>query len=192
MLEAYVPLWAFIVLMVSTPGPANLLIMASGVQQGFWKSVPFNLGLVSGKLLLNVAMAFGLAIFIVAYPLVFQVFVYISVGYMIWLALRGWNTHKADNSQKVQFGFLQGVFVHPLNPKAWIMSLLAFSQFGADFQQDWQIYALIPLSFIAAQLVFHSLWCLAGVALKKTIGANAILNRSLILLTIVVVVWSLL
>ena len=60
MLEAYGTLWIFIVLMVSTPGPANLLIMTAGAQQGFWPCIPFNMGLIVGKLLLNLAMALGL------------------------------------------------------------------------------------------------------------------------------------
>ena len=56
--EAYGTLWIFIVVMVSTPGPANLLIMAAGAQQGFWPCVPFNtVKPIVGKLLLNLAMA---------------------------------------------------------------------------------------------------------------------------------------
>ena len=192
MFETYLPLWAFIVLMVSTPGPANLLTMASGAQQGFWKSIPFNIGLVSGKLVLNVAMAIGLATVIIAYPLISKLFAYISAGYIIWLALQGWNAHKTENTKTLQLGFRQGLFVHPLNPKAWVMSLLAFSQFGAGFQQDWEKYALIPLSFLGAQLIFHSLWCLTGATLEKTLGASKLLNRSLILLTIAVVIWAVL
>ena len=68
MLEAYGTLWIFIVLMVSTPGPANLLIMAAGAQQGFWPCVPFNMGLIVGKLLLNLAMALGLTVLVQQHP----------------------------------------------------------------------------------------------------------------------------
>ena len=39
MLDSYGALWLFIVLMVSTPGPANLLIMTAGAQQGFERGV---------------------------------------------------------------------------------------------------------------------------------------------------------
>ena len=42
------------------------------------------------------------------------------------------------------------------------MTTLAFSQFGAGFEQPWQRYMLIPLSFAAAQSVLHSAWCVAG------------------------------
>ena len=43
-------LWAFIILMVGTPGPANLLAMSAGSQLGFYKCIPFNLGLTLGKI----------------------------------------------------------------------------------------------------------------------------------------------
>ncbi len=55
----YFPLWGFIILMVSTPGPANLLLMSAGAQRGFQRTLPFLSGLVMGKLALNVAMALG-------------------------------------------------------------------------------------------------------------------------------------
>jgi threonine/homoserine/homoserine lactone efflux protein len=55
----YFPLWGFIILMVSTPGPANLLLMSTGAQWGYRRSLPFLSGLVVGKLALNVAMALG-------------------------------------------------------------------------------------------------------------------------------------
>ena len=42
-------LWAFIILMVGTPGPANLLAMSAGSQLGFYKCIPFNLGLMDAQ-----------------------------------------------------------------------------------------------------------------------------------------------
>ena len=59
-LDLLLPLWGFIVVMVATPGPANLLLMSAGAQQGFLRTLPFIGGLVVGKLLLNLALALGL------------------------------------------------------------------------------------------------------------------------------------
>ena len=58
-------LWAFIILMVGTPGPANLLAMSAGSQFGFYKCLPFNFGLTLGKILLNIAMGLGLGVLLV-------------------------------------------------------------------------------------------------------------------------------
>ena len=49
-------LWIFIVLMVGTPGPANLLIMTIGSRYGMGTAMRFNVGLASGKIFLNMAI----------------------------------------------------------------------------------------------------------------------------------------
>ena len=190
MLEAYGTLWIFIVLMVSTPGPANLLIMTAGAQQGFWPCVPFNMGLIVGKLLLNLAMALGLTVLVQQHPTVAKVFALVSAVYMSWLALQGWNAHLKAAQQDTRLSFRQGLIVHPLSPKTWVMVVLAFSELLPPTPSLAEQYVLIPLSFALAQLVFHSCWCLAGVLLKQALGASVALTRGLALLTIVVVWWA--
>ena len=187
----YAPLWMFVILMVSTPGPANMLLMGSGAQHGFIKCVNFMLGLASGKIVLNIAIPLGLGLVIDKYPLGTTIFVYLSAGYMSWLALRSWNNHKKSPSEIKPLTYIHGTLVHPLSPKAWVMSLLAYSQFGPEFSGFFEERMLVPLSFLIGQLVFHSLWCLSGVLFKTTVGSNALLNRSLIIITILVVLWAL-
>ena len=187
----YAPLWMFVIFMVSTPGPANMLLMGSGAQHGFIKCVNFMLGLASGKIVLNIAIPLGLGLVIDKYPLGTTIFVYLSAGYMSWLALRSWNNHKKSPSEIKPLTYIHGTLVHPLSPKAWVMSLLAYSQFGPEFSGFFEERMLVPLSFLIGQLVFHSLWCLSGVLFKTTVGSNALLNRSLIIITILVVLWAL-
>lgn len=192
MFEGYLSLWVFIVLMVSTPGPANLLIMTAAAQHGFWRCVPFNMGLISGKLSLNAAMALGLTALVQQYPAVAKIFAVLSALYMSWLALRGWNAHLQPTQQSRVLRFREGLIVHPLSPKTWVMVVLAFSEFLPPTPSVFEQYLLIPLSFAVAQLVFHSLWCLAGVLLQRAVGASALLNRSLSMLTVGVVIWAVL
>ena len=52
-MTAYLALLGFIIFMVGTPGPANLVAMLSGVTQGFVGSAGFISGLVVGKIGLN-------------------------------------------------------------------------------------------------------------------------------------------
>lgn len=87
-LTHYLALWTFIVVMVSTPGPANMLLMTAGAQHGLAKTLPFIGGLTLGKLVLNVALALGLMGIIESYPGIAKVFVYCSGAYMTYLALR--------------------------------------------------------------------------------------------------------
>jgi threonine/homoserine/homoserine lactone efflux protein len=176
--------------MVSTPGPANLLIMSSGTQNGFIKSIPFTLGVISGKILLNISLSLGLGVILFEYEILSQALSYICLLYMVWLALKGWNNHKNLEKDNNIMKYKDGLLVHPLSPKAWAMCLIAYSEFTSSFQGFFQIFLLIPLSFLIAELVFHNAWCFAGSILKKTIGSNSILNRTLIISTILIVVWA--
>lgn len=191
-METYLPLWGFIAVMVGTPGPANMLIMSAGAQCGYVRSLPFLLGLIIGKLLLNIAVSFGLAAFLFKYPLAVTALSVLSASYMVFLAARGWTPAKDDAGAKRVLGLPTGMIVHPLNPKAWTMATLAVTQFSANYAAAFEKYLLVPLSFVVAQLVFHSLWCVAGALLKKTLAENILLHRALILLTMAVILWAML
>jgi threonine/homoserine/homoserine lactone efflux protein len=189
-MNTYLPLWTFIVLMIVTPGPGNLLIMTLGSQHGFWKSIPFNCGLITGNLLLNVSIVCGFGVIVDRFPNASTVFAYLSGIYMIWLVLRGWNFQGHDNEQPRLLGFVSGLFIHPVSPKAWVMGLLAYSQFVSPDAGVFEAIILVPLSFLIGLMFFHSFWCLAGCLLKKVIGKSLFLNRILSIVTIGVVLWA--
>ena len=188
-MEPYFALWAFIIAMVATPGPANMLLMTAGAQQGYLQNLPFIGGLLVGKLILNIALTFGLMQLLESAPGVADIFVFASAGYMAYLALRNWTPPPSQSAQN-RFSFWTGAIVHPLSPKTWMMATLALSQFGGGFSTDWERIVIVPLSFLIAQLCFHSLWCLAGAALSRALNQSLMVHRSLILLTLGVIVWA--
>jgi threonine/homoserine/homoserine lactone efflux protein len=184
------PLWVFIALMVATPGPANMLLMTAGAQQGYFRTLPFIAGLIVGKLGLNLLMALGLSGFLLDNPMLKQVFAVIAGSYMAYLALRTWTPSSGGDSEQ-RFAFVAGLIVHPLNPKAWVMTTLAVTQFGGDFTTLSERLTIIPLSFIVIQIFAASFWCGAGVLLNRAFGQNLLLHRGLILLTLAVIMWAL-
>lgn len=190
-MESYLPLWGFIVLMVATPGPANMLLMAAGASVGFARLLPFLLGLLLGKLAMNIAISLGFGTVLVDQPAVSTALAYASAGLMVFLVFRGWTPAADGGGETRTFSLPVGMIVHPLNPKAWTMTTLAFTQFSGGFETGFERFALIPLSFLAVQLVFHSLWGIAGVTLRRRLSQNLALHRALILLTVAVIVWAL-
>ena len=190
-MEAYLPLWAFIAFMVGTPGPANMLMMAAGASHGFRKLLPFLLGLLIGKMAMNIGIAFGFGTFLDDSPGVSRALAYVSAGLMVFLALRGWNPGKDGSGDTGAPGLSVGILVHPLNPKAWAMTTLAFTGFSGGFETGFERYALIPLSFLVVQLVFHSLWGMTGALMRQRLSENPALHRGLILFTIAVIAWAL-
>tara|TARA_Y100001970_G_scaffold28413_1_gene34789 strand:- start:21121 stop:21798 length:678 start_codon:yes stop_codon:yes gene_type:complete len=186
----YFPLWVFITLMVSTPGPANLLLLSTGAQYGYLRSIPFLSGLVFGKLLLNILFSLGLGLLVRDYPIIMESFSYICVIYMIWLSMKGWNSHEKKYSYEKILKFKEGLFVHPLSPKTWAMCLIAFSKFTEGLSGSFELYFLVPISFLFLQIIFHNFWCFLGLSINRTIGLSKYTNRFLIFLTILTVIWA--
>lgn len=187
-----VSLWIFIVLMVGTPGPANLLIMTVGSRYGVWPAMPFNAGLVLGKLGLNLYMAVGVGVVLTTMPGVLAAFKFCSAAVMIYLSLRTLGRPANQSEMSGRPSWLSGIIVHPLNPKAWVMTVLAWTEFGPQLGTITQQAFIICTSFAVAQVVFHSLWAVAGMLLSQALGQSMWLNRGLVFLTCSVVLWAVL
>ena len=59
MIDAYIALIIFILFMVITPGPANMVLMIGGAQKGVRACFGFIIGVIFGKILLNLLFGFG-------------------------------------------------------------------------------------------------------------------------------------
>jgi len=192
MIDPFIGLFVFIVLMVSTPGPANLLVMIGGAQHGLRGCAGFILGLVSGKLLLNIAFGVGLGVLLTDHPVILEALKYSGAAYMAWLALRSWNAARTADANAGRFRFRHGLPVHPLNPKAWVMVILAWTQFAPPLGPFAMQLFVVPLGFAVCQLVFHSLWCWAGERMARALPNSLVMTRVLLLVTLGVVIWALL
>jgi len=195
-MTAYLALLGFIAFMVGTPGPANLVAMLAGVTQGLRGCTGFIAGLIVGKIGLNLFIGFGFGVVLAADPVLQTAFSYASASYMIWLAVRSWprSVNPARNQHHnpaVKFRFRDGVIVHPLNPKAWVMVVLAWGHFAPALGDFSLQLPVVMLSFALCQLVFHSLWCAIGAYLGKSFAYNQRLAKLMILLTILVVLVAL-
>ena len=191
MSEAYLALLTFILFMVATPGPANLLMMIGGAQKGVASCIGFILGLVFGKVFLNLVFGLGFGFFLADQRLLVNGFKFVSAGYMIWLALQSWNDRVAVAVGQGPFSFRHGVIVHPLNPKAWVMVIFAWSQFAPALGPLEIQLVLVTAGFAIIQLLFHTMWCFSGALLQRVLPRSRWLTRSMILITVAIVIWAL-
>ncbi|AZE47605.1 MULTISPECIES: LysE family translocator [Pseudomonas] len=115
-----------------TPGPNNAMLLASGVNFGFRRTVPHILGISSGFLVLVLAVGLGLGAVFEAYPVLYKVLRYVGAAYLLYLA---WNIARSGPvSQDVDgkgrpLGFWGAAAFQWVNPKAWVMALGAISTY---------------------------------------------------------------
>ena len=151
---------------VGTPGPANMALMATGARFGFRAALPFVVGVALGKQLVIWPVGFGLMELAERAPWVFQTLKFVSAGYIVWLAWKVANLRLgAQREEGAAPGFLAGLIVHPLNPKAWAMIVGGFTAFVTP--------GTIAAVLLACQTILHPMWTLAGDAIARTVAGTA-------------------
>ncbi len=153
---------------VATPGPADLAVLTAGARAGLGAVWPFVAGVILGKQLTIWLIGFGLMELALAFPAVFSALKFACLGYIGWLAWRGANLRLGDMGDGRETpGFLAGLVIHPLNPKAWAMIVAGFTTFVTPGTPILQATAIIAICLLAMQVVFHPLWATGGVMLSR-------------------------
>jgi threonine/homoserine/homoserine lactone efflux protein len=154
-----------------TPGPVNMINLASGATYGFKKTIPFVSGSTIGFVLLMTALGVGFMQVIVVYPIFLK---YMSIAGSIFIFYMSYKIVKSTkdiSAQRVECPkFMEGVFLQWLNPKAWLACISGVSLF-ADENSFFPLFLFISLYFIIC-LMSLSLWAVLGDKLKSVLGSR--------------------
>lgn len=155
-----------------TPGPNNMMLLASGVNFGFRRTLPHMLGISFGHSFMVAVLGLGVAGLFQAFPVLNTLLKILSVSYMLWLA---WKIANAGEPQAreaaVPMSFLQGAAFQWVNPKGWAMALGAVSVYAADGTMA-QVLTVAGV-FFAVNLPSVSLWAGMGEVLRGFLGKPA-------------------
>jgi threonine/homoserine/homoserine lactone efflux protein len=122
----------FAVVASITPGPNNLMMMASGATFGLKRTVPHMAGVVLGFGAMTLAVGLGLAKVLEASPVLFAVLRWAAAAYILYIA---WRMVTAKGPGVAVTGerpmsFLGAVAFQWINPKAWVMALAAVTAYA--------------------------------------------------------------
>ena len=78
----------------------------------------------------------------------------------------------AETSDRPPPGFLSGLIVHPLNPKAWALRTTGFTNFVDPSSSIFFATAAIALCLFIIQLVCHPIWTLFGEKIARLVGGS--------------------
>jgi len=155
---------------VATPGPANMAMMATGARFGFRAALPFVAGVILGKQLIIWPIGYGIMEVASQIPLLFEILKFLSALYIIWLAWRVANMRLSSGEPSLDApGFWSGLLVHPLNPKAWAMILVGFTNFVESDTATFYATLYIAASLLIIQIICHPIWTLFGDRIAKFI-----------------------
>ncbi|MBN3467356.1 LysE family translocator [Pseudomonas savastanoi pv. phaseolicola] len=145
-----------------TPGPNNLMLLASGVNFGFSRTLPHMLGISIGFFVLVLAVGFGLGSVFKAWPLLYTILRYVGAAYLLYLAWKIATSGPAsDNvdSQGKPLSFMSAALFQWVNPKAWIMAIGAISTYTP---MQGYFYNVVVISAVFALINLPSVGIWAG------------------------------
>jgi threonine/homoserine/homoserine lactone efflux protein len=170
-LEILTALCTFAFVSSVTPGPNNLMLMASGANFGVWRSLPHFLGVVFGFMLMIILVGTGLAQMFEAYPVSYQILRICSIVYLSYLA---WKIASAKRqsveSRAKPLTSFQAALFQWVNPKAWAMALTAVTVYAPS--QSLAAIGLIALICGAINMPSVFIWVLLGSKLQRLLNSD--------------------
>jgi threonine/homoserine/homoserine lactone efflux protein len=168
---------AFAIVASVTPGPNTLMLLASGVNFGFRRTIPHLLGVVLGFGVMTALVGMGLAGIFTAWPpsrIVLQV---VAAAYLLWLAWKIANAAPPGDTQTRPrpFSFVQAAAFQWVNPKAWTMALGAVALYAPG--QDVVAVGIVAGVYVLVGMPSAALWAGTGVALSRVLRDPVWLRR---------------
>ena len=175
-LAALVPL-AFVASI--TPGPNNLMLLASGMNHGARRSMPHLAGVSIGFTFLLFLVALGLGTVFERFAAVELALKIAGSAYLLLLAWRIFTTdtvNAADGAAK-PLTFLEAAAFQWVNPKAWVMGTTATSTLLDTSAPVVVAAAALAGAFWAVNLPCIATWLFSGVSAAKWVSDPVRLRR---------------
>ncbi|KIN62451.1 Lysine exporter protein [Sulfitobacter noctilucicola] len=161
-LDVLLPLALFALVSSITPGPNNLMLMASGANYGLRRSIPHMLGISAGFSVMMILTGLGLHQVFERFPVSYTLLKILSVAYLLYLAWRIATAApiKERDAKGRPMTFLQAAAFQWVNPKAWAMALTSITVYIAD--NGTLLLVIGAVFFAIVNLPSVTLWTVMG------------------------------
>ena len=151
-----------------TPGPNNFMLLASGVNFGFARTIPHMLGIGIGFLVLLLAVGLGLGAVLTAFPALHTALKIAGGAYLLYLAWKIAMSRtmggKGEAGAK-PMRFIDAAAFQWVNPKAWVMAITAMAVY-TNPERPFLLVVLVSVAFAVVNLPSVSTWAGFGTALR--------------------------
>ena len=169
--EILFALTGFSLVTSATPGPNNMMLMASGANFGLRRTVPHMLGVSLGFGAMVAILGLGLDRIVRDNPALAGAMKWASLAYVLWLA---WKIATAAPPSQADaagrpLGFWGAAAFQWVNPKAWAMALGALSAYAAGAGGP----LVVAVVFAVVNLPVVAAWAAAGHGMRGLLAHPA-------------------
>ncbi|PIB26775.1 lysine transporter LysE [Amylibacter kogurei] len=195
MFQTVVALFVFLFPLAYSPGPGNMFFAANGARFGFRATIPANIGYHVATWIVTLFIGLGFARAVNSQPQVFAVLKVAGSVYVFWLAWKLFRSGALTGQEVAKpASFFDGVVLLILNPKAYVIIVLMFTQFLDHGDPRWLV-GVIATVFTINNLIAFVVWTMIGdqiAARFRTPATARKLNMVFGIILAVVAVWMLL
>ncbi len=169
-MELLIALAAFATIASATPGPNNLMVMASGANFGIRRTLPHFTGVIIGFNFMIWMVGAGVISLLEAVPASFIVLKVVSAAFLLYLAWKFATAAAPAGANETPAGkpltFFQAVAFQWVNPKAWALSLAAVGAYASEAQPILSL-AIVAETFLIVGVPSVSIWLFLGSQLRR-------------------------
>lgn len=159
-----------------TPGPNNMMLLASGVNFGFVATLRHLAGVCIGLLVILLLAGFGLQQVFISFPWIYSGMKWLGAGYLLYLAWgisqSGEPDTKAARLEAKPMGFVGAALFQWVNPKVWVMVFGFYSAY-VPANASWTVVIASSLLFGLVNLPCVGSWALLGEKLRAFLSQAA-------------------
>jgi cysteine/O-acetylserine efflux protein len=156
-----IPFLSYVFVATFTPGPNNILSMVNAKKYGFKNSFPFNLGVLSGFIILMIACSYFNLFLFNLMPKIERFVGIFGAVYMLYLAFKvAFGSDKeAGHTSKKTNTYLAGLTMQFFNPKVILYGITVIATFIIPYYKSG--FTLILFSLFLSVIGFISTLCWA-------------------------------
>lgn len=175
--DVLIALISFAFVTSMTPGPNNIMVLASGVNFGFRRTVPHMLGIIFGFQILLLCIGVGLGQLLERAPVVFIALKFAGGSYLLYLAYKIATSGPVANTRGDgrPLSVIGAAAFQWVNPKAWVVSLTSIATY-TNLEHYQTSLAIVVLTMLAASLVSVTTWTAFGIGLSTFLSNPKVLR----------------
>jgi threonine/homoserine/homoserine lactone efflux protein len=158
----------FAVVMLFTPGPNNIMLMTSGVNFGFARTLPHMLGVSLGFGLMVFLVGIGVGAIFQIFPVLYAILKYAGAAYLLYLAWAIGTSGKVEEAKRKSrpMTFIEGAAFQWINAKGWVIALGAITTYAALTSFPLNVVLLSAL-FAVVGTASSATWAAFGSGLRR-------------------------
>ncbi|HGN0719429.1 TPA: LysE family translocator [Proteus mirabilis] len=161
-----------------TPGPNNIMLLASGINFGLKRTMPHAIGVSLGFFVMLLAVGIGIGALIKSSPIIYNILKYLGALYLLWLAWKTAISHSVEqnsNRQGSPLTLLEAALFQWINPKSWMMAISGITLYTSP-QYPYISMLLVAIIFTLINFPCVAIWATFGHSLRELLKNPKILR----------------